>query len=122
MPTIPQLESFVAVIRLGTVTAAAAELKSSTSTVSAHIARLEQAANHRLLSRRDGRFVPTVQGNEIARHALRVLAAHSELQTTIITAASANGRRRVDAPSSRSSSQYTVGKNLDPRPNASRER
>ena len=69
MITVRHLQILAAVIRLGSVTAAARELNVSQPTASKAIRRLEDVAETRLFERLEGRFVPTSAALILAREA-----------------------------------------------------
>jgi len=67
--TVRHLQILAAVIRLGSVTAAARELNVSQPTASKAIRRLEDVAETRLFERLEGRLVPTSEAIILAREA-----------------------------------------------------
>ncbi|MEV0891768.1 LysR family transcriptional regulator [Promicromonospora sp. NPDC050262] len=86
MPTIPELMSFDAVIRLGLMRTAAQELRIDERTVSKHVNALERKSGSRLLERVSGRYMPTAKGEEVARHARHCLNAHRKVVLAILPA------------------------------------
>lgn len=68
------LHLFVAVMRQGTITAAASEVNISLAAASARLKTLEDATGSRLLDRSKLGAVPTDAGRALLRHANRVLA------------------------------------------------
>ena len=69
MITVRHLQILAAVIRLGSVTAAARELNVSQPTASKAIRRLEDVAETRVFERLEGRIVPTSEALILAREA-----------------------------------------------------
>lgn len=67
------LQTFVAVVDKGGFTAAAEHLHLAQSTVSVHLARLEQTVGRQLLRRDRGRITPTTQGERLLAHARQML-------------------------------------------------
>jgi DNA-binding transcriptional LysR family regulator len=73
------LETFVAVVRHGSMTTASAELPCAVSTVSAHVAHLERRLDARLLQRGLEGCTPTPAGARVAERAVELLALHAQL-------------------------------------------
>lgn len=71
----PLLESFLAVERCGSFTAAAADLGLGQSTISGHVARLEQQTGRQLLRRGASSVELTADGVTMVRFAREILAA-----------------------------------------------
>jgi LysR family transcriptional regulator, low CO2-responsive transcriptional regulator len=79
----PQLAAFDAVMRLGSVTRAAAALHMAQPTVSGHLRKLADAVGVPLF-RCDGRRMhPTVHAHALHRGALDVFAALHDLEATL---------------------------------------
>lgn len=79
--TLDEIETFLAVIELGTLTAAAARLNLAKSVVSKRISDLERALGAALFRRQAGRITPTEAGERLAerlRPALADLTAAAE--------------------------------------------
>ncbi|WP_147047794.1 LysR substrate-binding domain-containing protein [Methylobacterium gnaphalii] len=74
------LRSFLAVVESSSFTAAAHTLGVRQSTVSGHIARLEQALGRSLLMRDTHRVAPTLDGQAMIGFARDVLEAHDRLR------------------------------------------
>ena len=72
LPDWTQLRSFVEVVRTGSLTAAARNLRTTQPTVGRHIRQLEKRAGDALFDRRDGRLVPTERASELLPWAERV--------------------------------------------------
>lgn len=77
---VDQIRTFLAVIEYGSFTAAAQTLGVRQSTVSGHIARLEQALDRSLLMRDTHRVAPTPDGQAMIGFARDVLEAHDRLR------------------------------------------
>lgn len=77
---IDHIRSFLAVLESGSFTAAAQALGVRQSTVSGHIARLEQALNRSVLLRDTHRVAPTPDGQALIGFARDVLEAHDRLR------------------------------------------
>ena len=77
---VDQIRSFMAVLENGSFTAAAQALGLRQSTVSGHIARLEQALDRSLLMRDTHRVAPTPDGQALIGFAREVLEAHDRLR------------------------------------------
>ncbi|NUW36997.1 LysR family transcriptional regulator [Nonomuraea sp. SMC257] len=67
------LRSFLAVVRTGGMTSAAAEQGFVQSTITAHVQALERLTGARLLERRSGGVVPTLAGSLLAERARQLL-------------------------------------------------
>ncbi|MGX9981610.1 LysR substrate-binding domain-containing protein [Methylobacterium fujisawaense] len=74
------LRSFVAVVESNSFTGAAQSLGLRQSTVSGHIARLEQALGRSLLTRDTHRVAPTLDGQALIGFAREVLLSHDRLR------------------------------------------
>lgn len=77
---VDQIRSFLAVVESGGFTAAAQMLGVRQSTVSGHIARLEQALDRSLLMRDTHRVAPTPDGQAMIGFAREVVEAHDRLR------------------------------------------
>ena len=78
--SVDQIRSFLVVLESGSFTAAAQTLGVRQSTVSGHIARLEQALDRSLLMRDTHRVAPTPDGQAMIGFARDVLEAHDRLR------------------------------------------
>ena len=102
--SLDDMETFLAVIELGTVTAAAARLNLAKSVVSKRVAGLEAALGAALFRRNAGRITPTEAGLRLAdrlRPALAELAAAAESATCATDSGTGlRGRLSIAAPMS----------------------
>jgi len=102
--TLDEIETFLTVMELGTVTAAAAHLNLSKSVVSKRISDLERALQAALFLRNAGRFTPTEAALRLAEHlrpALSALTAATESASWGMDgAAPLRGRLSITAPMS----------------------
>jgi len=106
--TLTQLNAFIAVVRHGSVTAAAEELVVTQPSVSAAVAALEREVGVELTERAGRNVRPTPAGEEYARYATHVLGLLSEGQEVAKQAAEGAGRRlRIGAV-------LTAGEHLAP--------
>lgn len=95
------LTTFLAVLRTGGMTAAAAELGFVQSTVTAHVQALERLAGTPLLDRRPGGVSPTRAGSLLAEHARGVLDLQERMLAEVTAAATEpSGPVRLRAPES----------------------
>lgn len=95
------LTTFLAVLRTGGMTAAAAKLGFVQSTVTAHVQALERLAGTPLLDRRPGGVSPTRAGSLLAEHARGVLDLQERMLAEVGAAATEpSGPVRVRAPES----------------------
>ncbi|WP_067801846.1 LysR family transcriptional regulator [Actinomadura formosensis] len=95
------LGSFLTVLRVGGITAAAAELGFVQSTVTAHIQALERQVGTPLLDRRPGGVSPTRAGALLAEHARQILDLEKRMLTELTAAATEPaGPIRLWAPES----------------------
>ncbi|MEV4003917.1 LysR family transcriptional regulator [Actinomadura sp. NPDC049753] len=95
------LTTFLAVLRTGGMTAAAAELGFVQSTVTAHVKALERLAGTPLLDRRPGGVSPTRAGSLLAEHARGILDLQERMLAEVGAAATEpSGPVRVRAPES----------------------
>ena len=95
------LRSFLAVVRTGGITSAAAELGFVQSTITTHVQALERHVGARLLERHPGGATPTRAGSRFAERAQEIL----DLEDRMIGELAADGRRasgpvRLCAPES----------------------
>lgn len=95
--TLPGWRTFLAVHRLGSLSAAAAELGYSQSAISRQVAALEREVGVALLERRARGVVPTAAGTAFAQHARGVLAAADRAVHATREAASGRGVVAVGA-------------------------
>ena len=89
------LQSLVAVVDSGGFTAAGRRLHRAQSTVSAHLARLEERTGHRLLER--STLAPTPEGERLLAHAREILRHHA-LAWQELRAQRLGGRLRLGIP------------------------
>ncbi|SNS07896.1 LysR family transcriptional regulator [Actinomadura mexicana] len=95
------LTTFLAVLRTGAMTAAAAELGFVQSTVTAHVQALERLAGTPLLDRRPGGVSPTRAGSLLAEHARGVLDLQERMLAEVTAAGTEpSGPVRLRAPES----------------------
>src|SRR5215469_16604521 len=95
------LNSFLAVLRAGGITAAAAELGFVQSTVTTHIQALERLVGTPLLDRHPGGVSPTHAGSLLADHARQILDLEERMLTELTAAAARPaGPVRLCAPES----------------------
>jgi len=81
------LNSFLTVLRIGGITAAAAELGFAQSTVTTHVQALERLAGTPLLDRHPGGVSPTRAGSLLAGHARQILDLQDRMLTELTAAA-----------------------------------
>ncbi|MEU8121828.1 LysR family transcriptional regulator [Spirillospora sp. NPDC049024] len=95
------LTTFLAVLRTGGMTAAAAELGFVQSTVTAHVQALERIAGTPLLDRRPGGVSPTLAGSLLAERARSILDLQERMLAEVTAAATEpSGPVRLQAPES----------------------
>jgi molybdate transport repressor ModE-like protein len=95
------LSSFLTVLRVGGITAAAVELGFAQSTVTTHIQALERLAGTPLLDRHPGGVSPTHAGSLLAGHAQQILDLQDRMLTELTAAAARPaGPVRLCAPES----------------------
>ncbi|MES9538354.1 LysR substrate-binding domain-containing protein [Actinomadura sp. NPDC000600] len=95
------LTTFLAVLRTGGMTAAAAELGFVQSTVTAHVQALERIAGTPLLDRRPGGVSPTLAGALLAERARSILDLQERMLAEVTAAATEpSGPVRLQAPES----------------------
>jgi DNA-binding transcriptional LysR family regulator len=83
VPTVQKARSFVAVIEHGTMRSAARALGLAVTTISSHVASLENRARRRLLNRTKGVFTPNADGVMVARKCEAYIDAYDELLAVI---------------------------------------
>ncbi|CAM04572.1 DNA-binding transcriptional LysR family regulator [Saccharopolyspora erythraea NRRL 2338] len=95
------LRSFLAVVRTGGITAAAAELSYAQSTVTAHVQALERSTGARLLDRSAAGAVATSAGARLAEHARHILDLEDRMFAELAAAdRTPAGEVRLRAPES----------------------
>jgi DNA-binding transcriptional LysR family regulator len=95
------LSSFLTVLRVGGITAAAAELGFVQSTVTTHIQALERLVGTPLLDRHPAGVSPTQAGSLLAEHAQQILDLEERMLTELTAAAARPaGSVRLCAPES----------------------
>ncbi len=77
--SLQHLSTLVAVIQHGSMSAAAAVLCYSLSTVSGHVSHLERQLRTELIDRSQGRALPTEEGRRVAAIALKMLRMSQEI-------------------------------------------
>lgn len=92
---IRQLETFLAIVRLGSFAAAAARLNSTQSTVSARVQELEQDLGVLLFDRSHRRAHLTAKGRELVAYAERAVAIFSEIKHRVGTRDALSGVVRL---------------------------
>lgn len=92
-----EMATFAAVVREGSLTAAARRLGLTPSAVSRIVARTEARLGVRLLVRTTRSLRPTAEGEAYARSARRILADLDEAEDAIMDQARPRGRVRVSA-------------------------
>lgn len=111
LPPVPSIESlrlFVSVLRLGSVSKAAAEARLSQPSASARLAGLERQLGVRLLDRGPAGSVPTEEGTVVARWAEAVLAAVEEMRSGVAS------MRRERSSRLQVAASFTVAEHLLP--------
>lgn len=99
--SLAELETFLAVMDHGTVTAAAARLNLSKSVVSKRISDLEKAIGGALFRRVAGRVMPTDVARELATRLRPALAGlHAATESAVTTQAGLRGRITLSVPMS----------------------
>ena len=93
MITVKHLQILAAVIRLGSVTAAAKELNVSQPTASKALRRLEDVANTPLFERMEGRLMPTTEALILAREANSLIDEWGTYQHLITNISRRSGDR-----------------------------
>ena len=78
-PTFRQLQSFIAAVETGSLSAAARSLQITQPAASQQVKELERALAARLLQRGSGRVRPTAAGEAVLARARRVRAAMDDL-------------------------------------------
>lgn len=101
MDRLTGLEAFVNIVETGSFTRAAARMRLSPAMVTAHIARLEERLEVRLLNRTTRRVDLTEEGRQFLEHARTVLQAVTTAENSVKEGGGGLvGRVRVDAPAS----------------------
>lgn len=96
---LPQLASFVSVVRAGSFVGAADALGLSKAAVSRHVAELEAHLGVRLLHRTTRRLSLTEEGQRFHARAAELVIALEELEAeTASSSGEASGRLRINAP------------------------
>lgn len=98
------LQSFVAVVKYGSFTKAAAELYISQPTISAHIQALEEELKKQLIVRTTKSFEVTVKGQEVYEYAVNIL----ELRERIVKICSDEERKIIHLGASTIPSAYIL--------------
>lgn len=91
------LQTFVRIVEAGGFTAAGEELNMAQSTVSAHLARLEEAVGHRLLRRDSHTIGLTEKGERLLGHA-RTMLRQNQLLRDDLNEESIEGHIRLGIP------------------------
>ena len=103
-----QLESFAAVVRLGSFTRAAEQLYISQPTISTHIRMLEEELNTRLILRTTKSIEVTAEGRKLFEHAVNIL----QLRDRMIRDCSPSAKRIIHLGASTIPSAYVLPKVL----------
>src|SRR3954466_7370864 len=90
-----QLETFAAIVRLGSFAAAAARLNATQSTVSARIQELEQSLGVVLFDRTQRRAHLTAKGRELISYAQAAMNLFSEIEHQVGNPEALSGTVRV---------------------------
>lgn len=99
MDTLDAMATFVRAVDLGSLSAAARELRTTQPTVSKAVAALERHVGVRLLERSTARLAPTDEGRVFLDHARRVLDLQAEAIDQVRGQARApTGQLRINAP------------------------
>jgi len=99
MESLARLQAFVRTVELGSLSAAARELRLAQPTVSKAVAALEAELGVRLLERTTTRLAPTEAGLRFLEHARRIVEEWAEARSrTRGETSQAQGRLRVSAP------------------------
>lgn len=80
MPTIDQLESFLALLEHGTTTGAARARNCAASTISTHLGKLEKFVGAALVERANGSFSPTEAGRRLREPAQTITDAYATIR------------------------------------------
>jgi DNA-binding transcriptional LysR family regulator len=99
-PTLAQLRLFLAVVRAGGFSEAAADLGMSQSSVSEGVAGLERALDTRLLRRGRAGVTLTAAGTRAVEHAERAVQAAGDLYSAVQDTGNLKGLLRIAAPRS----------------------
>lgn len=81
MPTIDQLESFLALLQHGTTTEAARARNCAASTISTHLGKLEKFVGVALVRRANGSFSPTEAGARLREPAQAITDAYATIRS-----------------------------------------
>jgi DNA-binding transcriptional LysR family regulator len=100
MPTVKELEAFIAVLEAGSFEGAARRLNATSPAVSKRISELESELGVRLFERTTRRCHITLRGRALVPYAERVLADISEIQRTVGELSSLSGHVRLGVPES----------------------
>lgn len=96
MPDLTDLRVLLDVVERGSISAAARRLGLAQSTVSRRVARLERELGVALLTRQEGRTVPTAAGRQALGFAAGTVAAYDQLAATLrSTGPGLRGRLRI---------------------------
>src|SRR5580704_6597740 len=98
MPSIKELEAFVAVLEAGSFEGAARRLNATPPAVSKRISELESELGVRLFERSTRHCHVTLRGRTLVPFARRVLADISEIQRTVGERSSLSGHIRLGMP------------------------
>lgn len=99
-----QLESFAAVVRLGSFTRAAEQLYISQPTISTHIRMLEEELNTRLILRTTKSIDVTAEGRKLYEHTVNIL----QLRDRMIRECSPGGQKIIHVGASTIPSAYVL--------------
>ena len=94
-PTFRQLQSFIAAVETGSLSAAARSLQITQPAASQQVKELERALAARLLQRGSGRVRPTAAGEAVLARARRVRAAMDDLLAAAVAFQGDVGRLRL---------------------------
>jgi LysR family transcriptional regulator, regulator for bpeEF and oprC len=92
------MRSFVAAVEMGSFSKAGNVLETSQSTISKHIAALENRLHTRLFNRTTRLLVLTDEGAIFYEHALSALAALDEAEASVGSQAKVEGVLRISMP------------------------
>ncbi len=91
------LRTFVAIVDLGSFSAAASKVGRTQSAVSMQMRRLEETLGRQLFARQGRSMVPTVDGQRLLDHARRLLRVHAEVLAAF-EETELEGEVRIGAP------------------------
>ena len=100
MPSVKELEAFIAVLETGSFEGAARRLNATSPAVSKRIVELESKLGLRLFERTTRRCHITMRGSALVPFAQRVLADIGEIQRTVAERSSPRGHVRLGVPES----------------------